>query len=84
MPVKSGGSHAVASFMSIVLGAILSAYLSAHSRLIHSLSESAGSFLQSVLGARFDAALPPRIAGILAISTVISFVWGVLYHRARH
>lgn len=80
MPAKTGASHAVASFTTIVLGALISNYLSTHSELIHGTTVRVGETLVSLAG----LSLPETVTGFLLISTLLSFVWGVAYHVSRH
>jgi hypothetical protein len=80
MPAKTGASHAVASFVTILLGAFISNYLSAHSSVLWGMTRGAGGTVTSLLG--LD--LPEVMTGILVIATGLSFVWGVAYHFSRH
>lgn len=84
MPAKSGGSHAAASFVSVFLGTIFSVYLHAHKGIARRLSDTVGSIVNSLLGPEAAAAFSNRIAGILVLSVMISFAWGMAYHYARH
>lgn len=76
MPIRSGLSHAVAGFC----GILLSAYLSAHSTLINAYTESTGTFVVEITA----VPLEPEIAGLVATMSVLTFIWGVAYHYARH
>ncbi|MFB6136031.1 MAG: hypothetical protein ABEJ04_04660 [Halobacteriaceae archaeon] len=80
MPVKSGASHAVASFLSIIVGSLLSTYLSAHSGTLRWVTAFVGEHLGSALGVPVSNTL----AGIAVVATALSFVWGVAYHFSRH
>jgi VIT1/CCC1 family predicted Fe2+/Mn2+ transporter len=80
MPAKTGASHAVASFTTIILGAFISNYLSAHSSVLWGLTQSVGGTVTSVVG--LD--LPEVMTGVLVVATMLSFVWGVAYHFSRH
>jgi hypothetical protein len=79
MPAKTGASHAVASFVTIILGAFISNYLSTHSSVLWGLTRSAGGTVTSLVG--LD--LPEVMTGIVVIATALSFVWGVAYHYSR-
>lgn len=76
MPAKTGASHAIASFGSIVLGA----YISAHTSLVTGISQSIGESVLATVG----LSLPESVTGMLLISTGLAFLWGVAYHFARH
>lgn len=80
MPAKTGASHAVASFTTIILGAFISNYLSTHSSLLWGLTHSAGGVVVRLVG--ID--LPEVMTGVLVIATALSFLWGVAYHFSRH
>jgi hypothetical protein len=80
MPAKSGASHAGAAFLSIVIGSLLSNYLSAHSTVIQDATTTVGANVQTVTG----LAVSPTLVGLATIGTVLSFVWGVAYHLSRH
>jgi hypothetical protein len=80
MPAKTGASHAVASFVTIIIGAFLSNYLSTHSSVLWGLTRRAGDAVTSLLGIR----LPEVMIGIVVIATVLSFLWGIAYHYSRH
>jgi len=79
MPAKSGGSHAIAAFLSIVIGALISNFLSAHTGLFRDASQSTGSAVTDVLG----LGAPGQVVGLLVIAMALSFGWGVAYHYAR-
>lgn len=80
MAATSGASHAGAALITIILGATIKSLLGSHTELINDISEGIGSTIASVTG----ASLPEELAGILVISTVLAFLWGVAYHHARH
>lgn len=79
MPAKTGASHAIASFTTIILGAFISNYLSTHSEVLWGLTHTAGDTVTSLVG--LD--LPEVMTGILVIASLLSFLWGVAYHFSR-
>lgn len=79
MPAKSGASHALAAFLSIIIGAFISNFLSAHVRVLTAASERVGGAITGLTG----AVVPEETAGLLVISTFLAFLWGVAYHYAR-
>jgi len=76
MPAKSGASHATAAFVSIVIGAFISDFLAAHAEVLTAASERIGRAIAELTG----AVVPEEVAGLLAISTFLAFLWGVAYH----
>lgn len=80
MPAKTGASHAIASFTTIILGAFISNYLSTHSSVLWGLTHSAGETVTSLFG--LD--IPEVMTGILVIASLLSFLWGLAYHFSRH
>jgi membrane protease YdiL (CAAX protease family) len=80
MPAKTGASHAIASFITIILGAFISNYLSTHSGVLWGLTHAAGGAVASLVG--LD--LPEVMTGVLVVATILSFLWGVAYHYQRH
>jgi len=80
MPAKSGASHGLAAFTTIILGAMISNFLNAHSQILREFSSVVGGIATAVTGVD----LSNTLAGLLVVATVLSFLWGVAYHLARH
>jgi hypothetical protein len=80
MPAKSGASHAFAAFLSIILGALISNFISAHTELLTDLSSAIGQVVVGITG----ASIPEEVSGLLLVSTFLAFLWGLAYHYARH
>jgi len=80
MPTKSGLSHGFATFISILLGTVISNYLSAHKTIFTRATRSAGDIFTTSLGINQSN----TIVGMLLISSVLAFMWGVAYHLARN
>lgn len=80
MPAKSGLSHGFAAFTSILLGSLLSNYLSAHQSLLTDLTVAAGRAAVGLVGLRVGR----QVAGLLVIGSALAFCWGIAYHFARH
>jgi len=76
MALTSGVSHAASG----LIGIFLSAYLSAHSGLFRDGTEYVGTTLHGVVSLPLD----PTLTGLVAATTVLSFIWGVFYHLSRH
>jgi hypothetical protein len=80
MPTKSGLSHGLAAFISIILGTMINNYLSAHETILMNVTRTAGEIIVSTLGLN----QLKTVAGMLVISSILAFLWGVAYHIARH
>lgn len=80
MPAKTGASHAVASVVTIILGAFISNYLSTHSSVLWGLTHTTGESVTSLVGLE----LPEVMTGILVVASVLSFFWSIAYHFSRH
>lgn len=80
MPAKSGISHAFAAFTSIILGTFISNYLESHGPVITDITRTVGEVVIKSIGLSYSK----TITGLLIISTILSFFWGVTYHIARH
>jgi hypothetical protein len=79
MPVKSGLSHGLAAFLSIIIGSLLSTYLNTHSSFIRDSTEVVGRQLAGFLSVQ----VPAFVGGVVVIATFLSFGWGVAYHFSR-
>ena len=64
--------------LSVVLGSVISEYISAALPAFGEASVVAGRYLTAVTGTAYD----PQFAGSLALATGIAFCWGVVYHFA--
>lgn len=69
----------MAAFLSIIIGAFISNFLSAHIGILNAVSERVGKLITNLTG----AVVSVEAAGLLAISTFLAFLWGVAYHYAR-
>jgi hypothetical protein len=80
MPATTGGSHAFAAFASMIVGTILSKYVWTYTPPLAEAAAVVGVFLTRVSGAPFSR----ELAGAMVVMIALSFVWGVIYHVARH
>lgn len=80
MAITSGSSHASAAFVSILLGSVISELLGTHGGLFYRGAALVGNRVGRYLG----VPLAPETVGLLTIAVVLSFLWGVAYHHARH
>ncbi|MDS0223151.1 hypothetical protein NDI54_17540 [Haloarcula sp. S1AR25-5A] len=82
MPTKTGGSHALATFVTLILGALLSKYIWELVPPLGDLSLRVMTFITAVTGASIPTS--EQFAGTVVVMVGISFVWGVVYHLGRH
>lgn len=84
MALKSGFSHSFGSVILLVVGAVLVEYLKPFfPQIIEPLDWFAGN-LAGAIEAVLGISVAPQIFGPLVILFVLSFVWGSIYHFARH
>jgi hypothetical protein len=82
MPTKTGSSHALASFVTLILGALLSKYIWELVPSLGDVSLRVMTFIIAVTGASIPT--NEQFAGTVVVMVAISFVWGVVYHFGRH
>lgn len=82
MPIRTGGSHAVASLTTLLVGALLSEYVSTVAPPVTEFSLLLLTGLEALGGV--PIARKESLAGSLLVILVLSFVWGVGYHVARY
>ena len=80
MPATTGGSHSFAAFTSMIVGTVISKYVWNAAPPFAKASETAGELLLDVTGVAYS----PQFVGSLFLASGLAFVWGVLYHLARH
>ena len=82
MPAKTGGSHAFASPVSLLVGTMLSNYLW---QVAPSLGEASVAVMRLVRDAT-GASVPvsDQFAGSVVVMVALSFAWGLVYHLGRH
>jgi len=80
MPAKTGGSHASAAFVSMILGSTLSKYVWTYTPSLAEASAAVGRVLATTTGTPFSR----QFAGTLVVMIGLSFAWGVVYHVVRH
>lgn len=82
MPARTGGSHALASFATFIVGTVLSRYLWEYMPPLGEASLAVVGMLRATLGAPIPTS--ERVAGTLLLMVGLSFAWGVVYHLQRH
>lgn len=80
MPAKTGGSHALSAFVSMVVGTVLSKYIWEFAPPLAAVGEAVGAAVEAVTG----ASMPRELTGALVVVVGLSFAWGVVYHLMRH
>jgi uncharacterized membrane protein YoaK (UPF0700 family) len=78
MPAKTGGSHALAAFVSMVVGTVLSKYIWTYTPPLAEVGAAIGDVLGLV-----GIPMSREQAGALVVVLGLSFVWGVVYHVTR-
>ena len=82
MPATTGGSHALASFVTLVAGTLLSKYVWSIAPPLGEASLLAIETIKGVTGAAIPGT--EQFAGTIVVMVGISFLWGVVYHFGRH
>lgn len=82
MPAKTGGSHAVAAFVTLIVGTTMSKYIWEAAPPLGEASVLAIEVLGAVPGIEVPAT--NQMAGALVLMVGLSFLWGVVYHVGRH
>jgi hypothetical protein len=80
MPVKTGLSHALAAFVSLVVGTMLSKYVWTYTPSLATAGRTVGTYVTALSG----VPLSREAAGGLVVVVLLSFLWGVAYHVGRH
>jgi hypothetical protein len=80
MSARAGRSSAIAVFLCIVLGALLSTLLSAQTELLTGVTEQVGNTITDPIG----LPVPERVTGTIIISAVLVLGWGVAYQYVQH
>jgi hypothetical protein len=80
MPAKTGVSHSLAAFASLVVGSVVSKYVWTYAPSLAEAGAVTGRYVAAAFGAPFSRDL----AGGLVVVLALSFAWGVLYHLGRH
>jgi hypothetical protein len=80
MPAKTGGSHALAALVSLVLGTVLSKYVWTYTPSLAEAANAASIIVERISGVSFSH----EFAGTAVVVVGLSFIWGVLYHVSRH
>ncbi|SEH63637.1 hypothetical protein SAMN05192561_1179 [Halopenitus malekzadehii] len=82
MPAKTGGSHAVSAFVTLIVGTMFSKYLWSVAPPLGEAGVLAMAAIRSTTGIAVPAT--DQFAGSVVIMLGLSFVWGIVYHVSRH
>ena len=82
MPAKTGASHAVSAFVTLIVGTMLSKYLWNAAPTLGEASVTAINVIRSTTG----ASIPHNreFAGVVVVMVGLSLLWGIMYHIGRH
>lgn len=82
MPAKSGVSHGLAAFVTLIIGTILSKLVWDMVPPLGELSLRIIRTIRSLTGV--DIPVNEQFAGTIVVMIGLSFLWGVVYHLGRH
>ncbi|QGX95647.1 hypothetical protein EI982_13010 [Haloplanus rallus] len=80
MPAKTGASHAMSAFVSLIVGTVLSKYVWTYTPPLAEAGAVVGRHLVTLIG----VPLSRELTGGFVVVLALSFLWGVLYHVTRH
>ena len=82
MPAKTGASHGVSAFVTLIVGTMLSKYLWS---IAPPLGETAVVVMRTIRGVTgAEIPLTEQFAGMVVVMVGLSVLWGVVYHVGRH
>lgn len=82
MPAKTGASHGIAAFATLLVGTMFSKFVWEIVPPVGELSLMAMAFLNAQVG--LDVPTSERFAGTVVVMAALSFLWGVFYHLGRY
>lgn len=82
MPAKTGASHGIAAFVTLIVGTMMSKYIWNVAPPLGELSLTAIEAIRTATGANIPVS--DQFAGSLVVMVGLSFAWGVVYHLGRH
>lgn len=82
MPAKTGGSHAIGAFVTLIVGSTVSKYVWELAPPLGEASMLVVEAMQSLPGVTVP--VTDEFAGALLLMVGLSFLWGVVYHVGRH
>lgn len=82
MPAKTGASHGLAAFATLLVGTMLSKFVWDILPPLGELSLFVIRTLRSQLGLNIPTS--EQFAGTIVVMVGLSFLWGLIYHFGRH
>lgn len=85
MPVKTGTSHALSAFLLMIASAFIVKYLEHHKTfewLVNRLNLYAANF-SKFLETTLELSLRTDLVVLLFVTSLLCFIWGVIYHLKR-
>lgn len=82
MPAKTGASHGLAAFATLLIGTVFSKFVWDLLPPLGELSLLTMRLLNRYLGVRLPT--NERFTGAVVIVLALSFLWGIVYHVGRH
>ena len=84
MAAKSGASHGLAAFLSLLVGGTLVDWLRPEFPVLFTYLSKAAVAVAACVERTFYVHLPARAFVMAFVAFMLSFLWGVLYHLKRH
>ena len=82
MPAKTGASHGMSAFVTLVVGTVMSKYLWDLAPPLGEASMATMELIRSTTGV--DLPVNEQFAGMVVVMVALSFAWGIVYHFGRH
>jgi hypothetical protein len=82
MPAKTGASHGIGAFVTLMIGTMLSKFVWDILPPLGEFSYATIRLIRSVTG--INVPVSEQFAGAAVVMVGLSFLWGVVYHFGRH
>lgn len=80
MPAKTGASHTVGYFISVVVGSLLVEHILTYIPPSRIISRRVGVFLSAYT----SVPISEEVAGMLLITGILTGIWGIGFHLYRY
>jgi len=81
MPAKSGGSHAIGAFVTLIVGTVLSKYIWTFAPPLGEAATASIVLLRTTAGVSIPA--NNQFSGMIVVMLGLSFLWGIFYELGR-